>query len=474
MKQISVVLFVLVFSVTLSAQLRWTGTWGGTNGENGTDVILDGNNLLICGSQKTAETIEDDILLLNISPLGVENWHRDTQVNLWDRANAIIPLSGGGFGYAGYRGAQSSTWDYVLGTTNAEGINNWVQTYGVGTKHEKAEALAQRLDGGFVVVGNNITDYQGWIVLTDANGTQTGTQTLNYTTETYAFDAITSPTGHILVVGTQKASSNADVLLVMLNVAGTEIWHHNLGGSNSHYGYCANLATDGYIIGGNKKSGTEYDLMLMKATEEGEMVWVQTYNVDAYEQFNDVMQTADGGFLAVGSTGNYTTKDWYILKTDALGVEEWHVRMGGTGNDECNGVVTLPDENYFLVGFTDSYGAGQTDVWMATVTPTGGVLTDEQVMPLVTNRALSCYPNPFSGEAKLKLNLTKGEKGTVSIYNIKGQKVRDLFCDYLAMCAHEIKWDAKDNSGNLLAPGVYFARYSNSTQSEVLKLLLMR
>lgn len=98
-------IFGIAFTITtLWISGLWSFTWGETNAENAADVILVDNHLLISGSQKSAETIEDDILLLNLSLSGTTEWARHTQVNLWDRANSVIPLSGGGFAYAGYCG----------------------------------------------------------------------------------------------------------------------------------------------------------------------------------------------------------------------------------------------------------------------------------------------------------------------------------------------------------------------------------
>lgn len=65
---------------------------------------------------------------------------------------------------------------------------------------------------------------------------------------------------------------------------------------------------------------------------------------------------------------------------------------------------------------------------------------------------LSCYPNPFKGEITLQspgktmLNLC--------IYNLKGQKIRNLTAsDQRNFC-----WDGKDEAGRFQAPGLYLYR----------------
>lgn len=325
------------------------------------------------------------------------------------------------------------------------------------------------MNGSLIVIGNNDTDYQGWMLITDADGTQTGSQTFSYTTETYAWDIITTPVGHHLVVGTQKGS-NADVMLVMLNITGTEIWHQNLGGTPNHYGYCGNNTTDGFIIGGSHKvSGLEYNLMLMKANEAGEMQWVQTYDLDDYEQFNEVVQTPDGGFLAVGSTGSYSTKDWCILKTDANGNELWHRRIGGTANDECNALSLLPNGNIVAVGITESVGAGSYDIWINFFNA-DGTATEDTLLPSPPSPRVTCTPNPFKASCGISLKDAGSGPVNAAIYNIRGQKVYSL----PALNKETFTWNGCNDQGRALPSGVYYARLSKGATTKVAKLVLMK
>ena len=465
------ILFTIGFMFTIFT--FWIGglgcfTWGGTNVDYGADVIIIEGGILISGSQKNSETIEDDVLLLNLSLDGTTTWARLTNKTLWDRANCVIPLaSGDGYAYAGYCGAASSTWDYLLGKTNASGNTIWTQSFGTATKHERANALAETMNGGFIVVGNNETDIKGWMLITDENGSSTDSQTFNYAAETCAWDIITTPVNHHLVIGTQKGA-NADVMLVMLNVAGMEIWHQSLGGTQNHYGLCGNNATDGFIIGGyHKVSGLQYNLMLMKANESGEMQWLHTYDLDEYEQFNEVRQAADGGFIAVGSTGNYAMKDWCIFKTDAEGNELWHRRIGGDGNDECLAVNELANGSIVAVGATESYGAGQYDIWV-NIFNADGTEAEDDILPHPVPAALSFAPNPFRDTCQITMK--GGAMLCGAIYNLKGEKVFSI----PPQSGDRFTWNGCDDLGRKLPSGVYYTIVQQGTNRQSGKLVLMR
>ncbi len=62
----------------------------------------------------------------------------------------------------------------------------------------------------------------------------------------------------------------------------------------------------------------------------------------------------------------------------------------------------------------------------------------------------------------------------VSLYNLKGQKVRTLHKGILKSGEHKLIWDGKDNTGRTVSSGVYFTRIETGKQSLTRKLLLMK
>jgi hypothetical protein len=56
--------------------------------------------------------------------------------------------------------------------------------------------------------------------------------------------------------------------------------------------------------------------------------------------------------------------DFWLVKTDALGNEEWNRTYGGAKNDFANSVVQMSDGGYAIAGDTLSFGAGDYDFWL--------------------------------------------------------------------------------------------------------------
>ena len=68
------------------------------------------------------------------------------------------------------------------------------------------------------------------------------------------------------------------------------------------------------------------------------------------------------------------------------------------------------------------------------------------------------YPNPFNPATVIKYALPKASVVKIQIYNILGQKVRNLVDEPQEPGYKTIHWDGRDNSGKEVGSGIYFYR----------------
>ena len=84
------------------------------------------------------------------------------------------------------------------------------------------------------------------------------------------------------------------------------------------------------------------------------------------------------------------------------------------------------------------------------------------------------YPNPFNPTTTIAFDLDRSGDVTVAIYNMLGQKVRTLINKKMTKGHHTVRWDGRDDAGNLLASGIYYCRLSADKRHAVRKMLLMK
>ena len=78
-----------------------------------------------------------------------------------------------------------------------------------------------------------------------------------------------------------------------------------------------------------------------------------------------LIKTSDGGFALAGSKSSFGGgDDFWIVKTDVYGNEEWSQTHGGSEGDIAYSLFETSDGGYALAGSTSSFGAGETDLWL--------------------------------------------------------------------------------------------------------------
>jgi len=90
-------------------------------------------------------------------------------------------------------------------------------------------------------------------------------------------------------------------------------------------------------------------------------LWTRAFGGDSWDQAFDVKQTTDGGFIIVGYTQSYGagSTDVYLIKTDSDGDTLW-TNTYGTGSSEIgNSVAQTTDGGYIIVGSSDSFSLSE-------------------------------------------------------------------------------------------------------------------
>lgn len=188
-----------------------------------------------------------------------------------------------------------------------------------------------------------------------------------------AYGIAQGSTGDLFVAGKTMSYTNGstDFLVYRLDAHGNVIWRRNLGSKEADSARAVLATADGgCLVLGDTDNG-EYgdtDILLYKISADGSVLWGRYFGGQSYDYGQDIMETMDGGYIVTGNTMSYTNGgyDFWLLKLDSQGNEQWNRHMGSTNDDIPYSVAWNEAGEYFVAGSTSipaytTYASGSTN-----------------------------------------------------------------------------------------------------------------
>ena len=242
--------------------------------------------------------------------------------------------------------------------------------------------VAQTLDGGYIITGYTISIllYDMILIRTDSLGKIVWSSTYGGEHPDCGYSVLQTSDGFTIIGSTRSyGAGETDVYLVKTDFLGDTIWTKTFGGTDNDRGLSIIQTSDGgYLIAGETWSygAGSCDVYLIRANSSGDTLWTKTYGGYLNDGACCVIESADSCYLIAGYALSFTAgdADMYLIKTDSNGDTIWTKTYGGSKDDQIGTVYETSDKGFIIEGYTKSFGAGGTDIYLVKVDSIGDTI----------------------------------------------------------------------------------------------------
>jgi parallel beta-helix repeat protein len=360
--------------VILDSFPKWNKTFGGEDNDYGYKIAQCGDEgYAIAGVTYSYGGSDRDGWLVRVDGSGNCLWNKTFGGPLDDEFRDIVVCSDGGFAIMGTTDSYGpGSQDVWLFRTDENGNHLWNKTYGSGSD-DRGRALIECSSGGFAIAGYRIgTGWDGWLIRTNDTGDVEWTQSFVDTGDQRFEDIVECDNGDLALAGWTGILSTERFWLVRTDLNGTQLWSKSYNGVSAER--CVSVvecSTGGFAMTGWTKSygAGGLDIWLVRTDASGNHLWNTTFGGTLSDSAGEVIEVPSGGFAIVGSTESFGAgnTDLWLIRTNATGQHLWNMTCGDTLDDGGSGLLRLMNGTYVLVGSTESYGAGGSDAWLVAI-----------------------------------------------------------------------------------------------------------
>jgi len=311
--------------------------------------------------------------------------------------------------------------------TSIDGDLGFAQNFG-GQKNESGQSVVSTPDGGYAILGytqsidGDITDktedsFDFWLLKFNNLNELQWSKTYGGTLDDRGNDIVATQDGGFAITGYGSSNDNdisvnngnQDFWISKLDFLGNIEWEKSFGFSGSDRAYSIIQTQDqGYLISGvldvsasagegNSKgyfiehAGGDY--WAIKLDTNGNQEWTKYFSGNLSDDPYGITQTSNGNFILVGAsdsndvdiTNNKGSYDYWVVSISNSGLLLWEKNFGGTEIDEARGIVNTTDGNFLIIGNTRSNNIdisnniGGSDMWLIKISPFGELLWEKTI-----------------------------------------------------------------------------------------------
>jgi len=318
--------------------------------------------------------------------------------SMWyEEGFALDQTTDGGYIMTGFATESIHDWYLWLVKANSDGDKEWDVVFSYGESNSNmGTSVKQTLDGGYIITGVTLNDYNGteelYLLKTDTFGAEQWSRTFSGESRARGSSVIQTADGGYVICGMSMSGNSTKMLIVKTDQNGDEEWWEVFG-SSANGSSIKQTDDGGYIATGDSHSR----VLLVKVDSDGSELWSQTYSINGYDVGLSVQQTNDGGFVIAGYTAPYSgyASDLLLIKSDSEGEFEWSSTYGGEYSDLGYSVQLTLQNSLVICGYTRSFGG--VDVLLVEADLMGNALWIQPIGGESAEKAFGCLQTSDGG-----------------------------------------------------------------------------
>jgi hypothetical protein len=179
----------------------------------------------------------------------------------------------------------------------------------------------------------------------------------------------------------------------------TSLFEKTIGGSGIDFANSIIQSSDGgYVVAGWTDSfgAGGRDFYVVKLDSAGNVQWTKTIGGSNADYAYSIVQSSDGGYAVAGRTSSFGAGSYniYVVKLDSAGNVQWTKTIGGSNDDYAVSIIQSSDGGYVVAGWTDSFGAGGSDIYVVKMGPLGDICWSRGITNYVVSSVSSSFSSP--------------------------------------------------------------------------------
>ncbi len=335
---------------------QWVHTWGTDGWDFATGAALDGNGDLYLSGVVDTEELGEAVLLLKFSSSGNLLWARAWKLtNLENREAGIAIDPSGNLYVSAFSGIADPL---VLLKWSASGELLWQRMWRLDYMSGGTSAITTDTQGNAYVLGlwHGATENEGPVLMKFSPSGEPEWQFAMYGRDVNLSQIAADSNGNIWACGLIGTSFGRGVMLAKFSPSGELLLLYAIDVDRNDF-VPFDLALDQneniYIAGElDLRTEDDRDAFLLKILPSGEILWVRTWGGDKEDRSNAVVVDANGDVYVGGYTFSFNanSSDVFMLKYTSYGDLVLQKTWGGAGQELAFDLVGGAGNYFYLVG----------------------------------------------------------------------------------------------------------------------------